>query len=273
MSIRTRLAAVLFLLATSSIALADNVRGAWSPPFSWPLIAAHAVLTPDGRVLTYGTDGNGKQTGFFIYDVWDPVGGTTGGGHLTLPNGTNTDIFCSSQIILPQSGNIFLAGGDNWTGSGTTNTGNNNTNVFTTTTNGLARGNNMNRSRWYSTSTALTNGEIYIQGGSSGGDRPEIRGTDGTLRLLSNVNTSGYAELYPRNFLAPDGRVFGYDTSGKMYYISPNRHRSAHHGRPAARARPAGPRAPRCSSRDASCRLVAPRAPPMSSTSTACSRW
>ena len=79
----------------------------------------------------------------------------------------------------------------------------------------------MNRSRWYSTSTTLLNGEIYIQGGSSGGDRPEIRGTDGTLRLLSNAITSGYAELYPRNFLAPDGRVFGYDTSGKMYYVSP----------------------------------------------------
>ena len=52
-------------------ALADNVRGAWSAPFSWPLISAHAVLTPDGRVLTYGTDGNGfrprgvKTYGFF----------------------------------------------------------------------------------------------------------------------------------------------------------------------------------------------------------------
>ena len=221
MSIRNRLAATLGVLAISSVSFADNVRGAWSPPFSWPLIAAHAILTPDGRVLTYGTDGNGIQTGYFIYDVWDPLAGPSGGGHLTLPNTTGTDIFCSSQIILPQSGNIFLAGGDNWVNGRTTNTGNNNSNVFTTASNSLARGNNMNRSRWYSTSTTLLNGETYIQGGSSGGDRPEIRGTDGTLRLLSNAITSGYAELYPRNFLAPDGRVFGYDTSGKMYYVSP----------------------------------------------------
>ena len=36
----------------------------------------------------------------------------------------------------------------------------------------------MNRARWYSTSTTLLNGEIYIQGGSGGTDRPEIRATE-----------------------------------------------------------------------------------------------
>jgi YVTN family beta-propeller protein len=220
MSIRFRFAAVLCVLAISTNSLADNLRGAWSPPFSWPLIAAHAVLTPDGRVLTYGTDGNGVQTGFFIYDVWDPQAGFTG-GHLTLPNVTATDIFCSSQLVMPQSGNVFLAGGDNWVNGRTTNTGNNNTNVYSTATNALTRGNNLNRPRWYSTSTVLLNGEIYIQGGSGGGDRPEIRDANGVLRLLSNVNTSGYATNFPRNFLAPDGRVFGFDTSGKMYFVSP----------------------------------------------------
>ena len=100
MSNRIRLAAAICAFAISSASLADNVRGAWSPPFSWPLIAAHMILTPDGRILSYGTDGNGTQTGFFIYDVWDPNAGTTGGGHLTMPNISGTDIFCSSQVIL-----------------------------------------------------------------------------------------------------------------------------------------------------------------------------
>jgi YVTN family beta-propeller protein len=221
MSIRIRLAAAMCVVACSSVATADNLRGAWSPPFSWPLIAAHAVLTPDGRVLTYGTDGNGIQTGYFIYDVWDPQAGPTGAGHLTLPNGTATDIFCSSQLILPQSGNIFLAGGDNWVNGRTTNTGNNNTNVYNPADNSLARGSNMNRARWYSTSTALLNGEIYIQGGSGGGDLPEIRALDGGMRLLTNASTNGLSANFPRNFLAPDGRVFGFDTAGRMYYVSP----------------------------------------------------
>src|SRR4051794_24148894 len=151
---RFRLLAALCLVVSSSVAFADNVRGAWSAPFSWPLIAAHSVLTPDGRVLTYGTDANGNQTGYFIYDVWDPMGGVNG-GHLTLPNMTATDIFCSSQLILATSGNIFLAGGDNFVNGRTTNTGNNNTNVFSPLDNSLARGSNMNRARWYSTSITL----------------------------------------------------------------------------------------------------------------------
>ena len=221
MSNRTRLLAALSFAVCSSIAAADNIRGAWSPPFSWPLIAAHAVLTPDGRVLTYGTDGNGVQTGYFIYDVWDPQAGPTGAGHLTLPNGTATDIFCSSQLILPQSGNIFLAGGDNWVSGRTTSTGNNNTNVYKPADNSLTRGNDLNRARWYSTSTVLLNGEIYIQGGTGGADLPEIRDLSGGMRLLTNAATNGLSANFPRNFLAPDGRVFGFDTAGRMYYVSP----------------------------------------------------
>lgn len=50
--------------------------------------ALHSALLPDGRVMTYGTDLNGKQTGKFFYDVWDPSGGTIAGGHLTLDNTT-----------------------------------------------------------------------------------------------------------------------------------------------------------------------------------------
>ncbi len=197
-------------------------KGMWSPVYPWPLIAVHAVLMPDGRVLSYGTDGSGKQTGYFIYDVWDPSAGP-GGGHMTLPNGTLTDIFCGSQVVLPQSGaGVYLAGGDNWTGTSTTNTGNNNSNIFSYTANTLTRGNNMNRARWYSSTTVLLNGEVYTQGGSSGTDRPEIRAVDGTFRLLSTADTSTLDFMYPRNFIAPDGRVFGYDSNGRMYYVDTN---------------------------------------------------
>jgi YVTN family beta-propeller protein len=215
-----RVLATVALAAVSAPGLADSTRGAWSPVQPWPLIAVHAVLMPDGRVLTYGTDGAAKQTGYFIYDVWDPSLGTGPDSHMTLPNMTLTDIFCGSQLVLPEGGAVFLAGGDNWTGTGTTNTGNNNTNVFSTGSNTLARGGNMNRARWYSSSTTLLNGEIYIQGGSSGTDRPEIRGSDGQFRLLSGADTSALQFQYPRNWIAPDGRVFGYDSNGRVYYVN-----------------------------------------------------
>ena len=187
-----------------------HLKGMWSPVYTWPLIPVHAVLMPDGRVMTYGTTSAGMQTGYFSYDIWDGAGAPNV-GHDTLHNTTGTDIFCSSQLMLPQRGSVFLAGGDNWTGTATTNTGNNNTNILDPGTNALSRGLNMNRARWYSTSTTLINGEIYIQGGSGGTDRPEIRAPRRHVPAALAPTPARCDFKYPRNFVAPDGRVFGFD--------------------------------------------------------------
>ena len=207
------------LIAAAPATGANNVSGAWSPVKPWPLIAVHAVLMPDGRVLTYGSTTTGQQTAIFNYDVWDSAAGLDA-GHLTLPNNTGTDIFCSSQVVLPGGTQVFIAGGDNWTGSSTTNTGNNNSNVFNIGSNTLVRQNNMNRARWYSSSITLLNAETYIQGGSGGTDFPEIRSTGGAFRLLTGANTGSLDFMFPRNFVAPDGRVFGYDSNGRMYWVN-----------------------------------------------------
>lgn len=197
-----------------------NIKGMWSPVYPWPLISVHSVLLPDGRVMTYGSDLTGLQTAHANYDVWDS-NGAPNAGHLTLSNTSGTDIFCSSQLVLPQTGNVFIAGGDVWTGTKTTNGPNNNSNLYDSASMSLTRGPNMQRARWYSSSTTLINGETYIQGGSGGGDRPEIRGTDGSFRLMSAIDTNGLSALYPRNFVVPDGRVFGYDPSnGQMYWVN-----------------------------------------------------
>jgi hypothetical protein len=213
--------AVLLLFLGVQAQAAKSESGSWLSPSqdNWPLIPIHASLTPDGRVFSYGTKSDGQQTGYFIYDVWEPSEQLSS-GHMTLDNLTQTDLFCSAQVILPQNGRIFIAGGDNWTGTATTNTGNNNTNVFRPSDDTLTRGSNMNRPRWYASTTALLNGEIYIQGGKGGADRPEVRALDGSYRLLSNIDTSSLNWYYPRNFLAPDGRIFGYDVTGTMYYVS-----------------------------------------------------
>ena len=214
-----RFAAIAAFGLVSLPAGANNTVGAWSTVRSWPLIAVHAVLMPDGRVLTYGTSATGQQTAIFIYDVWDPTQGLDA-GHTTLPNMTAVDIFCSSQVVLPAGGQVFIAGGDNWTGSSTTNTGNSDSTVFSYGSNTLTKTGGMNRARWYSSSITLLNGETYIQGGAGGTDRPEIRGTNGVFRLMTGANTGGFDFMYPRNFVAPDGRVFGYDSGGRMYYVN-----------------------------------------------------
>jgi len=197
----------------------------WSPVYNWPLVAVHATLLPDGRVLTFGSSATGQQGATGIYDVWDSTLAPDA-GHLTLPNGTGTDIFCSSNLLFAplsaqSTASVFIAGGDNWNGSSTTNSANPNSNIFDVTTRTLTRQTNMQSPRWYSTSTTLLNGEIYIQGGSGGNQRPEVRGLNGTFRLLSGANTAGMDSNYPRNYVAPDGRIFGYDSNGWMYYVDP----------------------------------------------------
>jgi hypothetical protein len=161
-----------------AVAAGSNRLGAWSSGLGrsmakWPLIPIHAALLGNGRLLTYGTSSNGQQTGYFIYDVWDPGQNS----HFTLPNSTQTDIFCSAQIVLPQGGNVLVAGGDNWTGTATTNTGNNNSNIFSLSNNSLTRSGNMNRPRWYASPITLRDGRTYIQGGKGGGGTTPSFGT------------------------------------------------------------------------------------------------
>jgi YVTN family beta-propeller protein len=200
-----------------------HLKGMWGPVYAWPLIPIHTVLMPDGRVMSYGSRADGSSTAFFSVDVWDNTGDPDQ-GHLSFENGTGTDFFCSSQLLLPPASTssapkVFIAGGDIWTGSANSFVGNNRSTEFDANTNALLRGNDMVSPRWYSTSTTLANGEIYIQGGLGGRDTPEVRQLDGSFRQLTTADTSFLLWSYPRNYVMPDGSVFGYDFEGRMYFV------------------------------------------------------
>jgi hypothetical protein len=126
-----------------------NTRGMWSPVYNWPGVAVHAVLLPDGRLLTFGSTTTGVQTGISNYDIWDSTGAPM---RATMPliNGTGTDIFCSSSVLLaPESpGNAataFIAGGDLWTGTQTLNQPNQNSAVVDVASGALTRKSDMLR--------------------------------------------------------------------------------------------------------------------------------
>jgi hypothetical protein len=193
--------------------------GMWSPVRPWPVIPIHAALMPDGRVMSYGSDERGRQSGRFVYSVWDPKAGGGVDSHLVLPNTTTTDLFCSAQQLIPASGELFISGGDNFVNGSTTNTGTADTTVFDWISNRLLQGRKMNLPRWYGTPTTLVNGEMLLMGGRDGEAYAEVRRIDGTFRPLSNVDTSALDSYYPRGFTAADGRVFGFDVARYMYFI------------------------------------------------------
>ncbi len=217
------------------------------------MIPLHAALLADGRVMSYGSNGwnsnqpgvnagnpaafasrttaNGKQTGLFIYDIWDPTVGSGDEAHLTLPNTTNTDLFCSAQMLLP-GGRMLLTGGDQYDqnrvvpaidntpydypspGAGevgwTTNRGSADVNLFNPVNNSLEKLAPMVVPRWYGTLTMLGNGEIYIQGGADGNWLAEVRAADGRSSRQLSIITQDLEALYPKNFLNPvNGHIFG----------------------------------------------------------------
>lgn len=203
----------------TSIPADASSRGMWSQVYNWPLIPIHMGMLPDGRLMSFGTTETGRQTGSSIYAIFDPAEGLFD-GHMVLPNGTITDIFCSAMLFLPLTNEMATFGGDVYRDGWAQNIGNNNTTIFTPGTNVLAQGKNMFLPRWYATTTTLLNGSTFIQGGLGGEAYPEVRDGAGNFRALTGANTRALDYWYPRNFLNSDGRIFGYDSYGNYYYVT-----------------------------------------------------
>ena len=211
--------------AAAPVAAADaQTGGVFGAPVTWPIIGLHAVLLPDGRVMSYGTDEQGKQGAQFVYDVWDPGLGTDTAAHMVLPNTTSTDIFCAGQSLIAGSGEVLIVGGDQ-TINGVRNFSNDRTEIFSPTTNALRTTDHMQYPRWYPSVIALPTGEMLVLGGREAPgpipvQTPEVFTPNVGWRTLWDVSI-GTNFYYPRAFVAPNGKVFvlGYD--GNMFYLDP----------------------------------------------------
>ena len=204
--------------------------GEWSTVIDWPMIGIHSVLTPQGEVLTFGTDAAGVQGAQFFYDVWNPDAGFGDASHATLENTLGVDLFCSAPLIIPETGNILMPGGDARFGPGGTNNGIVDAPVFDPISQQLDRAADMSFARWYPTSTTLPSGEILLVGGRDDAGlpatTPEIYAPGAnewrTLFGARSEEVFGALETrwwYPRQWVAPDGRIFGM-TGSAMYYLS-----------------------------------------------------
>ena len=191
--------------AMAAAAGGGGPAGQWSAPFSWANVAVHLSLLPTGRVLSWGLSGTPQ--------VWDPATGKF--TQLPIP----AVIFCSGHSFLAD-GRLLISGGNNDPKVALNGIADNT--IFSPATQSWSRSTAMRRGRWYPTNTTLANGEVVIMSGKDAAGvlvrEPEVW-SSGTLRVLSTAGLS--VPLYPRTFLAPNGKVFMAGEATVTRYLDP----------------------------------------------------
>ena len=214
---------LIFLSYHVNSEAAPHLEGRWSRLLDWPVIAIHSVLTPQGKILSFGTDENGIRSSQILYDVWSPEKGAQANSHNTLTSSLGVDSFCSAAVVMPDNANILMSGGE-IRSSGTLNQGVVNSPIFDTQTETLTNATDMSYPRWYPTSVVLPDGNVLVTGGRDNAGNaaitPEVY-SPGTnqWKSLFGALTTGNHFWYPKQWVIPDGRVFGIALA-KMYYIT-----------------------------------------------------
>lgn len=210
------LAALLVLSSSlvgnpASAAIELDEAGSWGPVGDWPLVAIHAALDSSGNVVTYGSRPDGSSRAELHYDVWKPSG-SPAQGHSLLQHGTSTNFFCGLQINRPDNGNLLILGG------GYAVAPNGDISEYDPTTKTVSSLPGMKRERWYGTVITLPDESVYVQGGIGGEDRAELWTPEAGSQILP-FDTAHLDWWYPRLFVMSDGRIFGIDTRGEMFFV------------------------------------------------------
>ncbi len=169
---------LLLVLGPALVSCRDTERqqspervGSWAPLFPWPIVAVHANVLPDGRVLAWGLAGHPV--------VWDPGSGT----FTTVPS--PSPVFCSGHAFMAD-GRLFVAGGET-----TTFLGRNETVIFDPVTTRWTSAEPMRYARYYPTVTTLGDGSMASVAGQ------DERGKEVTIPEL--WSGGGWRELTGRN--------------------------------------------------------------------------
>ncbi|MGH1494048.1 MAG: galactose oxidase-like domain-containing protein, partial [Acidimicrobiales bacterium] len=203
--------------------IANDPFGAWSEVGPWPLVAIHAAVLDNGKVLSYTGTGD-----TLLVDIWDPSLGLGANSHSTFNNTLGSNLFCSFTLDDPNSENKLLVGGeiaDGQVPNFVAQYGDNTLSAFQS----------MNEPRWYPTVTTLWDGRLLAQGGTPGNfdnrDDPtpvaEVYSPDNGWQLLEGTrdpgvwDTENYGWWYPKSHVTPSGKVWNLAWD-QMYYIDPD---------------------------------------------------
>jgi mono/diheme cytochrome c family protein len=189
--------------------------GGWTNPIAFPHVPVTTANLPDGRILTFSSN---QRTSFptgpeFTYAaVYNPDT-----GNITELNWNQHDMFCGGTVLRPD-GKLQVMGGRATIQSSST---------FDWQTNAWARVANMNDPRWYTTSLAMPNGEVFTVSGSGGPNSAERFNGSSWLKL-TGINWSPIAgqpyfeaNWTPLVFQAPNGKLFQAGPTPQMHWVDP----------------------------------------------------
>jgi hypothetical protein len=195
------------LSATSSTVTLSSLppeatTGRWGPVVPWDIVPLHMHLLYTGKILGWGrteSDGTMGQP-----RLWDPSSGQPPTSAAKID--ADTMLFCAGHAFLPD-GRLLVSGGHKSDDHGLDVT-----NIFDPSSESWVSGlPKMARGRWYPTVTELPDGRMLTVAGrdTTGNGQvvtlPEI--WDGT-HWTQLTGASKILPYYPRDFVAPDGRIF-----------------------------------------------------------------
>jgi hypothetical protein len=191
--------------ATSSTVTAkalppEATTGKWGPLVSWNIVPLHMSLLPTGKILAWGKFEAGT-TMMGNPRLWDPsVGPPTTATQVRA----DTMLFCAGQTFMAD-GRLMVSGGHKADDRGLAVT-----NIFDPVTQTWVAGlPKMAKGRWYPTVTTLADGRVVTVAGRDEASLvvlvPEIWENNRWVQLPGASLRFPY---YPRQFVAPNGKVF-----------------------------------------------------------------
>ena len=165
--------------------------GAWGPVLSWPIVAVHMSVLPNGKVLAWGSKESGTP------QVWNPA------TNVFTPYPSPALLFCAGHSFLAD-GRLLVIGGHIKGDHGLPDV-----TAFNQSTGWLSLP-KMPRGRWYPTATTMANGEVLALAGLDQLAKqvtvPELWNPSTGLRSLTGASLE--LPYYPISFLAPNGKLF-----------------------------------------------------------------
>ena len=203
--------------AAGNAASGPSVVGQWGPTIGFPLVPVAAALIPGNKLVVWSADEDlnfGTDTS--PYTQTAILNLTTGAVSAATVSNTAHNMFCPGVSILPD-GEVMVTGGISDTL----------TSIYNPATNTWRAGPQMNIGRGYQGQTTLSDGQVFVLGGSwsgaTGGKLGEVWSSTGGWRELTDVPANPiYTDDAQGVFRADNHGWFIATSGGKVFHAGPS---------------------------------------------------